>query len=53
MKRLAFWLIGVFALVFFVSAQEAKYTNDSFVRLSFISGNAYVQRAADVGYEEG
>jgi hypothetical protein len=53
MKRLAFLVIGVLALVFFVSAQETKYTNDSFVRLSYISGNAYVQRASDVGYEEG
>jgi hypothetical protein len=53
MKRLAFLFIGVIGLVFFVSAQEAKYTNNSFARLSYISGNAYVQRAADVGYEEG
>jgi hypothetical protein len=43
----------VVTLVFMASAQEAKYTNDSFARLSFISGNAYVQRASDVGYEEG
>lgn len=53
MKRLALLFAGVLTLVFFASAQETKYTNDSFARLSFISGNAYVQRAADVGYEEG
>jgi hypothetical protein len=57
MKRLAFLAAGVLTLVFFISAQEAqpetKYTNDSFARLSYISGNAYVQRASDVGYEEG
>jgi len=33
--------------------QETKYTNDSFARLSFIDGNTYIQRAADLAYEEG
>jgi len=33
--------------------QDAKYTNDSIARLSFIDGKAFVQRASDLGYEEG
>ena len=48
MKKFGLLLLGVLTLVFFASAQETKYTNDSFARLSFISGNAYVQRAAEV-----
>ncbi len=53
MKKSALLILGILTLVFFASAQETKYTNDSFARLSYISGNAYVQRAAEVGYEEG
>jgi hypothetical protein len=34
-------------------AGQADYTDRSFARLSYITGNAYVQRAADLGYEEG
>ncbi len=33
--------------------QDAKYTNDSIARLSFIEGKTFVQRASDLGYEEG
>jgi len=33
--------------------QETKYTNNSFARLSFIDGSTYIQRAADLAYEEG
>ncbi|HOW86456.1 MAG TPA: FecR domain-containing protein [Candidatus Aminicenantes bacterium] len=32
--------------------KDAKYTNDSIARLSFIEGKAFVQRASDLGYEE-
>jgi hypothetical protein len=34
-------------------AKDAKYTNDSVARLSFVEGKAFVQRASDLGYEEG
>jgi len=33
--------------------KDAKYTNESIARLSFIEGKAFVQRASDLGYEEG
>lgn len=36
-----------------LNAEEAKYTNISFARLSFLTGNIYVQRASELGYEEG
>ncbi|MGB9892995.1 MAG: DUF6600 domain-containing protein [Candidatus Saccharicenans sp.] len=32
--------------------EETKYTNDSVGRVSFIEGKAFIQRAADIGYEE-
>lgn len=35
------------------NAEEPKYTNYSFARLSYMSGNIYIQRASDLGYEEG
>jgi hypothetical protein len=34
-------------------AKDAKYTNESVARLSFVEGKAFVQRASDLGYEEG
>lgn len=34
-------------------SEENEYTNYSFARLSHITGNTYIQRAADLGYEEG
>jgi len=33
--------------------KDAKYTNDSIARLSFVDGKTFVQRASDLGYEEG
>jgi hypothetical protein len=32
--------------------KDAKYTNESVARLSFVDGKAFVQRASDLGYEE-
>lgn len=49
-------IIILVSLLFFLStssADEPKYTNNSFARLSFITGETYIQRAADLGYEEG
>lgn len=49
----------IFCVVFFCSflllkaQEEPKYTNDSFARLGYISGNVYVQRGPDLGFEEG
>jgi len=36
-----------------LNAEEPRYTNDSFARLSFITGSTYIQRASDLSYEEG
>jgi len=33
--------------------KDAKYTNESVARLSFVEGKTFVQRASDLGYEEG
>jgi hypothetical protein len=33
--------------------EASKYTNNSFARLSYIDGSTYIQRAADLAYEEG
>jgi len=44
-------------LLFSLSAANAdepvRYTNDTFARLSYINGNVYIQRAAELDYEEG
>jgi hypothetical protein len=32
--------------------KDAKYTNESIARLSFVEGKAFVQRASDLGFEE-
>ena len=32
--------------------KDAKYTNESIARLSYVDGKAFVQRASDLGYEE-
>jgi len=66
MKRTFIIAVAVFALAAGVFAQEAqvpapqaqqeakdaKYTNDSIARLSYVDGKAFVQRASDLGYEE-
>lgn len=36
-----------------VSAQTEKYTEQSFARLSYITGGTFLQRASDLAYEEG
>jgi len=33
--------------------QDAKYTNDSVAQVSFVEGKTFVQRASDLGFEEG
>jgi hypothetical protein len=32
--------------------EEPKYTNDSVARVSFLQGKGFIQRAADLGYED-
>jgi len=51
-KFAAFSIIFMFSFSL-ISAEETPYTNYSFARLSYVKGNIYIQRAADLGYEEG
>jgi len=53
MKKPAGMLTVFLFILSTLSAEEPKYTNSSFARLSYITGNTYIQRAADLGYEEG
>ncbi len=34
-------------------AEDQEYTNNSFARLSYVKGNAFVQRSSELAYEEG
>lgn len=52
MKKIA---VSSIFLLFFLStlgAEEITYTNNSFARLSYVTGNSYVQRASELTYEE-
>jgi uncharacterized membrane protein YgcG len=67
MKKIIVIAATVFVITAGVSAQQApppapqdtkeladaKYTNESVARLSFVDGKAFVQRASDLGYENG
>jgi hypothetical protein len=35
------------------NAKDVKYTNESVAHLSYVEGKAFVQRASDLGFEEG
>ena len=52
MRKIALLVMAFLFLVALLGAQEQKYTNNSFARLSYLSGNAYIQRSSDLGYEE-
>ena len=52
MRKYVVLTIAFLFLVSLLGAQEQKYANNSFARLSYLSGNAYVQRPSDLGYEE-
>ncbi|MCX6561546.1 MAG: hypothetical protein NTZ26_13655 [Candidatus Aminicenantes bacterium] len=54
MKRALIVILAVAFLVPVIKAQEqeARYVNNSFARLSHITGTALLQRAQDLGYED-
>jgi hypothetical protein len=52
MKKMTVFFSALLIFLSPLSAQESEYTNDSFARLSALTGNAYIQRAADLGHEE-
>jgi len=43
-----FFVLGTASLL----ADESRYTNESFARLTYVTGKIFLQRAADLGYEE-
>jgi len=47
-------ILSAILLFFFfsLSAEEQKYTDYSFARLSYTTGNSYLQKASDLSYEE-
>lgn len=52
MKKTVFFAAALLILAAGLAAEEAKYTNDSVARVSFMSGKTFIQRASDLGYEE-
>jgi hypothetical protein len=56
MKRYLILILSVAILAGFAAAQDkeqpAKYANNSFARISYLSGGTFVQRSQDLGYEE-
>jgi len=47
-------ILFIFLLTFsYAGAQEYDYTKNSFARLSYITGNAFIQNVSDLAYEEG
>ena len=52
MRKTAGILITLLFLISTLSAEEVQYTNNSFARLSYVKGDTYIQRAADLAYEE-
>jgi hypothetical protein len=55
MKKHAFIILCVVlcASIGFASPQEQEYYGNSFARLNYVKGDVYIQRAEDLGYEEG
>ncbi len=53
MKKFAVATVLFLFILTAVNAQEEKYANESVAHLSYITGNTYIQKAADLGYEEG
>jgi len=51
-KLVVFASILLFSLLT-LTAEEIKYTEKSFARINFVKGNSYIQKAADLSYEEG
>ncbi len=52
-RFLIVFFVAVFCSSLLLTAQEEpKYTNESFARLSFINGNAYIQKPSATQFEE-
>ncbi|UCE21597.1 MAG: FecR domain-containing protein [Candidatus Aminicenantes bacterium] len=52
MKKLSIFFAAILIFLSPLFAEETEYTNNSFARLSFLTGSTFIQKAADLGYEE-
>jgi len=52
-KTLIFIAMFAFFVSFLSSSEEEGYYSYSYARLSYVKGDVFIQRAADLGYEEG
>ncbi|MFP4082159.1 MAG: DUF6600 domain-containing protein [Candidatus Aminicenantes bacterium] len=53
MRKTVGLAVGLAFLFSSLYAEEINYTDYSFARLSYITGKTYIQRAAELSYEEG
>ena len=53
MKKIASCLMCVPLIFSVVHAGETEYVDQTFARMNYLTGDTYVQRAADLGYEAG
>ncbi|MFC2163381.1 DUF6600 domain-containing protein [Acidobacteriota bacterium] len=52
-KLLTFTAIFMFCLPLVFSFQSSDYDDDSIARMSYVKGDVFLQRASDMGFEEG
>jgi hypothetical protein len=52
-KTLLVLVFGIFCVSLTFSAGSADYYSYSYARLSYVNGDVFIQRADDLGYEEG
>lgn len=53
MKNIKSLGILLLLITVFCYAEDQEYTNNSFARLSYVNGNAFIQRSSELAYEEG
>jgi hypothetical protein len=53
MKKITVLAALLLLLITISYAEDPEYTNDSIARLSYVNGNAFVQRSSELSFEEG
>ncbi|MBW1717078.1 MAG: FecR domain-containing protein [Deltaproteobacteria bacterium] len=53
MRKSLVIFLSLFLFFSILSGEEIRYTDHSLARLSFLTGNAYIQKAGDLAYEQG
>lgn len=53
MKKFASATLIFLSIFAFADAQETRYAENSIARISFLTGETYIQRASEIGFEEG